>query len=282
MRPNLPAPRLVQLPGRGWLPVRFHESPSTRPPVLLLHGWSVGGDLNWFPALPALESFGSFAWFDHRSHASGLRGARSLEQLSLDALAVADALGFSKFIVAGYSMGGAVAQILARDHPDRVSGLVLASTAARFTFDGFRFSVFESPFALARLGARLAGLSPSILHRLTADVIYGRKLPKHLGPWVRSQLLEHEWRGILYLASDLGRFDSRPWLGKVSQPAALVCSTGDHLVLPALQRELAAALPGLVSSFDLASGHDAIFTDQEAFNRALSGALAAVSPPKSV
>ncbi len=46
--------------------------------------------------------------------------------------ALADLLGIESFIPVGYSMGGPVAQLLWRNHRERVSGLVLCATARNF------------------------------------------------------------------------------------------------------------------------------------------------------
>jgi 3-oxoadipate enol-lactonase len=55
----------------------------------------------------------------------------SLEQMATDAIAVLDAEGVDDAHVMGASMGGAIAQILAVQHPERVRSLVLACTACR-------------------------------------------------------------------------------------------------------------------------------------------------------
>ncbi len=49
-----------------------------------------------------------------------------------DAVALLDHLKVSETIVCGHSMGGRVAQIMALDHPSRVTALILASTGASF------------------------------------------------------------------------------------------------------------------------------------------------------
>lgn len=51
-----------------------------------------------------------------------------LEDLACDVVGVLDALGIDAADVVGYSMGGAVAQVLALDHARRVRGLVLVAT----------------------------------------------------------------------------------------------------------------------------------------------------------
>ena len=58
-------------------------------------------------------------------------GRYTLEAMADDAVAVLDHAGLERAHVMGASMGGAIAQILAVRHPDRVSSLVLACTACR-------------------------------------------------------------------------------------------------------------------------------------------------------
>ena len=55
-----------------------------------------------------------------------------LADCAADAAAVLRELGVAPAVVVGYSMGGAIAQLVARDHPDVVSGLVLSGTAQHF------------------------------------------------------------------------------------------------------------------------------------------------------
>lgn len=58
-------------------------------------------------------------------------GHYSLPQMAFDAVAVLDQEGIDRAHVVGASMGGAIAQTLAIDHPDRVASLTLACTACR-------------------------------------------------------------------------------------------------------------------------------------------------------
>lgn len=63
---------------------------------------------------------------NHFNHVKRRRGelAYTLRDMTGDSVAVLDALGWPKAVVAGASLGGAFAQALACYHPDRVSGLI--------------------------------------------------------------------------------------------------------------------------------------------------------------
>ena len=103
--------------------------------VLLLHGWGgAGSGHSWRQIQPHLPSSGwRVAAMDFRgcgrSAAPGACG-HSVEQCAEDAVAVADAAGMGSFILAGFSMGGKVAQRVASCHPDRVAGLFLMAPLA--------------------------------------------------------------------------------------------------------------------------------------------------------
>jgi pimeloyl-ACP methyl ester carboxylesterase len=131
MPPALPPGRVLNLPGRGEVFFRDSGGTPASPVVLLLHGWTVSADLNFFPAYACLaESYRVIAP-DQRGHG---RGMRSLERFRLedcadDAAALLEQLGVSRVVVVGYSMGGPVGLLLARRHPGKVTALVLQATA---------------------------------------------------------------------------------------------------------------------------------------------------------
>ena len=68
-------------------------------------------------------------------------GAYTLQQMADDAIAVLDAAGIGAAHVVGASMGGAISQIVAVEHPHRLRSLTLACTACRNT--GWRRQLLE-------------------------------------------------------------------------------------------------------------------------------------------
>jgi esterase len=101
--------------------------------VLLLSG-SDATTLRWPAALlDALVAAGLHViTYDHRDSGASSKidpdAPYLLDDLATDAAALLDALGVERAHLVGYSMGGAVAQVLALDHADRVATLTLVST----------------------------------------------------------------------------------------------------------------------------------------------------------
>ena len=103
-----------------------------RAPVLLVQG--LGGEKNsWNLQRAALALRHRTVAFDNRGAGKSDKpeGTYDLEQMADDAIAVLDAAGIESAHVVGLSMGGAISQIIALKHPNRVRSLTLVATACR-------------------------------------------------------------------------------------------------------------------------------------------------------
>lgn len=100
------------------------------PPLLLVNGYASTG-VDWDPTfLAALGEHHEVICPDNRGMGGSPLGDAELtvEAMAADLEALLDALGIERLAVAGWSMGGFVAQALARRVPDRVTALALIAT----------------------------------------------------------------------------------------------------------------------------------------------------------
>ncbi len=265
---ELPPARTLRVPEHGELFLR--DTGGDGPAVMLLHGWMASADLNWCGAYGDLADAGyRVLAIDHRGHGRGLRQLAPfrLADCASDAAAALRALGVAPAIVVGYSMGGAIAQLLARDHPDVVSGLILSGTAQHWQDPPTR-RVFKAVGAL--------GLMLSVAPRATWAAGFRRVgLPESPATaWALSEMTRHSARDIAEAGRELGRFDSRPWLRPLPVPTAVVLTARDDAVPPRKQHELAAALGAQV--FEAPIKHLEITSNGAVYNPVLLRALAAV------
>ncbi len=273
----LPA-RTVIVPGRGEFFLRDSgETDPARPTVMLLHGWMVTADLNWHGAYDALVDAGyRVLAIDHRGHGRGLRAMAPfrLADCAADAAAVLRELDVAPAVVVGYSMGGVIAQVMARDHPEVMSGLVLSGTCQHFQDPETR-RIWKW---MGAVGLGL-GLAPRQFYRWW---FRSAKIQLDEGTaWLLSELMRHEARDIAEAGRELGRFDSRPWLASLTRPPAAMVLTGrDTMVSPAKQRELAQAAAATV--FEVPLDHLDVTERPDVYNPALISAVAAVAAPHSV
>ncbi len=274
---ELPPARTVVVPGRGEFFVRdTGGSDPTRPVVMLLHGWMVSADLNWHGAYDALSQAGyRVLAIDHRGHGRGLRALEPfrLADCAADAAAVLRRLDAAPATVAGYSMGGPIAQLMARDHRDVVNGVVLSATCQHFQDPETRrtwkwMGAVGLMIELAPRRFYVAGFKRS-----------GIRLDERTAWWL-SELMRHSPRDVAEAGRELGRFDSRPWLGDVKVPAAIVLTGEDTAVAPVKQRELAAVLDAVV--FEVPLDHLEIASRAAEYNPALLSAVRAVTPREAV
>ena len=268
---DLPPARTVEIAGRGEFFVRDSHPEGGRPAVLLLHGWVVSADLNWWAAYRALTDAG---WRviapDHRGHGRGLRAMVPfrLSDCADDAAAILTALGTGPVAIVGYSLGGTIAQLMVRDHRELVSGMVLSGTCQHFQDPSTR-RVWRFMGVLG-LGLSIAG-RPIYRWRFPS----GGAAPSERMAWMLSELERGAARDIAEAGRELGRFDSRPWLASADlPPATMVLTTRDSQVGPSKQRELARAARAEI--FEVELDHLELTVKPEVYNPALVAALAAL------
>ncbi|MGB3771557.1 MAG: alpha/beta hydrolase [Rhodococcus sp. (in: high G+C Gram-positive bacteria)] len=262
----IPAGRTVELPGRGSTYVT-DSGDSDAPPLILLHALACTGLLTWYPVLPEMSKNYRVITLDQRWHGRGIKSDKfHLEDCADDVAALADVLGLDKFLLAGYSMGGLVAQLTWRRHPDRVRGLVLCSTAANFErgrADGL---------ALGALRTAAHRIRPKFVDALTPD----RPADTDPRSWAFREFRSTPSGAITRAGNEIVRFDSRDWVHRVDVPAAVCVTTRDKLIPAGHQRRLTKAIDGATQQ-NVDAGHAACVMKSDKFVPAFKSACASVN-----
>lgn len=271
---DLPEGRWLDLPGRGrtWL---TEAGPADAAPIVLLHAVGCTGALTWFPVIAALAGSHRLITFDQRWHGRGIvSDGFSLHDCADDVAAVITELGLSRPIVAGYSMGGVIAQRVWRQHPGLTGGLVLAATTAHFRVTGTEMAFHQ--------GMELGSGALRTLSRSQVARAAGRRTaqafdvgPTDTGPWALEQWRSTSPWALAQAVAALGRHHSRPWLGRIDVPTAVVVTTHDRVIPAERQRALAERIPG-ATMHEAACGHAGCVLQAEAFVPAFTEAVATV------
>ncbi|HET9444064.1 MAG TPA: alpha/beta hydrolase [Acidimicrobiales bacterium] len=276
--PELPEGRAVNVPGRGEMFVREAdgEGASGGPPVVLLHGWTLSADLNWFTGgYQVASARGRLVAPDLRGHGRGLRSEQSvsIEAAADDVGALLEHLGTGPAVLAGYSLGGSVALVTWRRHPEVVAGMVLMSTALQWRAnlrERGTWMVMGGVEYVMRFGAP-QGITDRYLRQAAA-------VSPEIGPvrgWLKAEARRGDATDIAAAARSLSAFDARDFAGEVDVPTAVVVTGQDHLIRAGKQRELARSIPGAVT-VELDGAHNAWMVRPREFSAALDEALGSV------
>lgn len=267
----------MALPGRGETFVRDLEGPTDGPTILLLHGWTASADLNWFQVYESLGRIGRVIALDHRNHGRGLYSEMpfQLEDAADDAAALLDVLGVKGPVVAvGYSMGGPISCLLRQRHPHKVDGLVLCATALEWNAtrrERLVWRVVRGTEILFRLGP-----PRSLMEKYLRDAIDKEPEIASIRGWLVGEIRRGDPIGVHEAGLALGRYDARPFAGRLGAPTTVVVTTKDRLVPRRKQRRLAAAIPD-AEVLELAGDHDAALVMPREFRAVLDKAVRSVA-----
>jgi poly(3-hydroxyalkanoate) depolymerase len=212
-------------------------------PLLLVMG--IGGNIEmWEPFERALDGSGiQTITFDAPGvgESTSWRRPRRMGGLARAVDHLVGALGYEAVDVLGVSFGGALAQQLVRQSPDRVRRLVLAATAPGVPGLG---GLPGRPSAMLALATPYRYYSPAYFRKV-APTLYGgriRREPELLAEQAHARLVRppslHGYAAQLYAMSWWTNF---PWLPFIHHPT-LVMAGDDDPIIPVLNGRILAKL----------------------------------------
>jgi aminoacrylate hydrolase len=242
----------------------YYEEHGSGFPVLMVAGLG-GVGTYWGPQIePFAKSF-RVILHDHRGtgNSSKSKIKYSLEQMARDTLGLMDALKIDKAHLVGHSTGGAIGQILAIGHPERMAKIVMASSWTKA--DGFFRLCFEARRALLLKSGAAA---------------YVAATPIFLYPswWIRDNIEQLQQHSTVYGANpDLDIINSRidallafDWsarLREIKHEVLVMGVRNDHLTPAYFSEAIAREIPGAKLFIQEDGGHAASQVFPDEFNR---------------
>ena len=235
--------------------VRGNEPVHSHAPLVFLHG---AGDshLVWNGQLGAFANVAHTIAPDLPGHGRSIGAGRTtIGEYATTMREFLDALEIERAMFVGHSMGGAIAQTLALEFPERVAGLVLVGTGAKLRvapqfLDGIKNDfentarlLSENFFALAA-SATLQEKSFDQLRKTGSVVTYGD-----------------------FAACDA--FDVRTRISSILAPTLVICGRVDKMTPVKSSEFLAQNIPHAQLTVLENAGHMVMLEQSDAFNAAL-------------
>lgn len=221
------------------LPLRDHGAGT---PLLLLHGLGLAGGA--FTLMePLLGETYRLIMPDLRGHGQSqhLPPPHTTEAMAADLAPTLDALSIDAIHVLGHSHGGAVAQVFARDYPERVRSLILVSTYPVQLLTWWQQMVGEP----APVGMRLCGTQPAAWTVRRLHIAGGgRRMSPEAAALCASMVAANDRHHLADALHWARQFDSCSWLRTLQAPTLVLQGQDDYVVVPEQARMLAEGIPG--------------------------------------
>lgn len=235
------------------------------PPLLLIHGLGANIEM-WEPLVSHLPDRHVVMFdFPGTGASSPLPGYRRMSGLVRVVLKVLDECGLEHPDVLGYSWGGALAQQLAHDAPDRVRSLILAATTPGLGGQP------PPPWAIAAMATPLRYYSTTHL-RLVSPLIFGTTVQATESHVRARRAKPPSLRGYAQQLYAISGWSSRAWLRTVRTPSLVLAGNGDQLAPLRNAAILARSLPNATLR-RLAGGHLFLLQQPTAAAQAISAFL---------
>jgi len=237
-------------------------------PVVFLHHFTAVLD-DWDPrVLDGVATQHHVIAFDNRGvGATGSRVPNDIEQMGADAIAFIRALGYDHVDLIGFSLGGAVAQMVALQAPDLVRRMVVAGSGPRggggiwkmpFIVGGAYTKAF-----LTRKDPRNFLFFPRTKEGKKAATAYFDRLAERTVD--RDKPISRQARLAQLRAITSAGLHAPDDLSKIAVPVFVANGDKDLMVASAHSRDMAARLPDSRLRIYPRSGHGGIFQYHQEF-----------------
>jgi 3-oxoadipate enol-lactonase len=208
-------------------------------PVLILSN-SIATNLHmWDEQAPMFSKQFRVVRYDRRGHgkSSAPKGPYTMELLSRDALAVADAVGATKFNWCGLSLGGMVGQWLGANAPERLNKLVISNTNFYYT----EKQPWDDRIKLVTEKGMTALADPMMERWFTPET--RARSPEKVAR-VRAMLTATPVDGFVGCCQAIREMDFRESNKNIAVPTLVMVGAKDNATLPAFGEAMVAQIKG--------------------------------------
>jgi aminoacrylate hydrolase len=245
-------------------------------PVVFISGLGGFGSF-WRDQVAAFAKRFEVVTFDHRGigQSDESRVGYTVDRMAADVVRLMDRLDIKRGHVVGHSTGGAIAQILAIEHPNRLASVVLSATWTKAD------AYFRRLFTLRK--ELLQRLGPSVYLQAATLVLYPSWWVARNNERLRQEEAQNlaDFAPIEIVASRIDAmlaFDRTSELARIKTPA-LVIGAEDDVVTPSyFSEELARLIPGAEIKIFPRGGHFLTQVRAREFNNAVLPFLVSHTP----
>jgi len=243
--------------------LHYVETGGGTPTVIFIHG-AGGGWGTWTRQLEGVADAGRMIALDLPGHgASPGDGCRAVADYAAVVQEFIRALGADPVVLAGHSMGGAVAQTIALDSPMLLKGIVLVGTAARLKVYPELLRLLETDYPAATEFVKRHAWSPATapalaegMHKATLEV----RQAVTLGDYAACNV-----------------FELRNRVAGIRLPTLVIVGEDDELTPPKFSEFLVSEIPGARLVRVAKAGHYVPLEQPDEVNLAIRQFLAALT-----
>jgi 3-oxoadipate enol-lactonase len=237
-------------------------------PLLWIHGFPLNRRL-WQPQIDNLSDVARVLVPDlrWRSEIKPTQSRYTMDLLAKDCYELVNELEIKEpLIVGGLSMGGYVALAFYRNFPDKVAGMILASTKA--SPDDEEGKVRREELAAMALESGPDAIVQAFLPKMMAPITYQER--PELVEQVRSIMEGSSKEGLAgALLGMKERPDSNPMLSELDRPVLIIHGANDQIIPADEARAMQSKLPEAELKIIDNAGHLVNIEQPEEFNRSV-------------
>jgi pimeloyl-ACP methyl ester carboxylesterase len=220
----------VSIVSANGIRIAYATAGAGAPTVCFVHGTGGSTDV-WKDQLDGLADLGHIVALDLPGHGrSSGTIPKTIEDAAVVVAGFLDALGVSRVVIGGHSMGGAIAQQFALAFPQRVAGLILVGTGARLR-------VLPRLLALLETNTR-EGVD------LLMSLAVGAEAPAELRAALHRATADNPAGVVLGDLRACDAFDVMSRIGTVDAPTLVICGAEDQLTPAKYSRFLGQRVAG--------------------------------------